>query len=339
MRVAGIDCGTNSIRLLISESDAEGALHDIYRDMRVVRLGEGVDATGRFSEPALERTRAAVESYAQLCRENGVESIRFAATSAARDAQNKEVFLSLVRELLGVPAQIISGMREAELSFHGACAALSDISHSIALADGPILTVDLGGGSTELTLGVRSGREEAGREEAGRVLASYSMDVGCVRMHERHLHHDPATPEEIEAARADVRAALEKAQEQVDMSCARVLIGLAGSVTTLTAFHLGLEAYDPQAIHGTFMSVEDNNRACAWMLAASRTKRASLGFMHPGRADVMDAGALVWNEVVSFVAEKTAEKGFPLPGSITSEHDILDGLAYWALTEPQKPFC
>lgn len=328
MRVAGIDCGTNSIRLLIADVEGEAGawqLHDHTRLMRVVRLGEGVDRTGEFSRAALDRTFAQVEEYAALCREAGVTSVRFAATSAARDAGNREEFLEGVRSRIGVYPQIISGEQEAACSFEGA----AHVLHG-RMDTSRVLAVDLGGGSTELVLGELDGE--------GGVRGAYSMNVGCVRMHERHLSELPLSPQAIEAARADVRAALDEAEKHVDFSQAQALIGLAGTVTTITARYLDLNRYDPQAIHGTQMRVDDVREVCEWFIHSSREEREALGFMHPGRIDVIDAGALVWEEVVARVAERYAHVhgGSEELAVITSEHDILDGIALWAAREPQE---
>ncbi|AWE43386.1 MULTISPECIES: exopolyphosphatase [unclassified Actinobaculum] len=363
MRVAGIDCGTNSIRLLIADvPGARAPLDDVVRRMDVVRLGQGVDQAGEFAADALERTFAQVEEYAQLCREHGVESIRFAATSAARDARNRDVFLSGVRARMGVPAQVLNGEAEARASFRGAASVLSngaasgatsvlsegtapgaaatssamppsaalprsDVAGAGALAASPLLAVDLGGGSTEIVLG----------SLVGGVISEFSMDVGCVRMHERHLHDDPPTSEQIAAARADVNAALDAAERVVDFGASHALVGLAGTVTTLTAKSLGLEAYDPSRIHGSRLTPSEVIATCEWFLAAPRSTRAALGFMHPGRVDVIAAGALVWEETVKRIAQRMAEGGHALEAVVTSEHDILDGVALWAAEEVQAP--
>ncbi|MDN6486791.1 MAG: Ppx/GppA phosphatase family protein [Ancrocorticia sp.] len=322
MRVAGIDCGTNSIRLLIADVPGErGPLDDVVRLMDVVRLGQGVDRTGQFDPVALERTLTKVGEYADLCREHGVESIRFAATSATRDASNRDEFLSGVRERLGVPVQVLTGDQEAGTSFDGAA--------SVMGVDGPtpVIVVDLGGGSTEVVLG----------ELGEGAVADHSMNVGCVRMHERHMASDPATAEEIAAARADVNAALDAAEQDVDFSSARGLVGLAGTVTTLTARALGLEQYDASRIHGTELTVDQVVEVCEWFIHSSKAERDALGYMHPGRSDVMAAGALVWEEVVKRVAARMEESGHPLGAVVTSEHDILDGMALWAAKEPQPP--
>ena len=322
VRVAGIDCGTNSIRLLIADVPGEGApLADVVREMHVVRLGQGVDRTGQFAPDALARTLERVSDYAEKCRAHGVESIRFAATSATRDASNREEFLSGVRERLGVPVQILSGDDEARTSFVGASSALG------VSAPSPVIVVDLGGGSTEIVLGdIEDG-----------VIAAHSMNVGCVRMHERHLASDPATPDEVAAARADVNRALDAAENDVDFGRAEGLVGLAGSVTTLTAKALGLTTYDPARIHGAELPVAEVIETCEWFIASERAERDALGFMHPGRSDVMASGALVWEEVVRRVALRVAERGGELASVTTSEHDILDGMALWAARDPQRP--
>lgn len=320
MRVAGVDCGTNSIRLLIAEADASG-LRDIVRTMEIVRLGQGVDKTGDFAPDALERTLSVVEEYGRLCREHGVESIRFAATSATRDARNREVFLDGVHERLGVEVQVLSGDEEARTSFAGAASVLGDYTSE------PVIAVDLGGGSTEIILGdMREG-----------VSAAYSMDIGSVRMHERHLRSNPPTDGEIEGARTDIRAALDEAERHVDFGQARDVIGLAGTVTSVTAKFLGLDEYNSSAVHGTRMSFEDIERTCEWFYRSPTSDIAALGYMHPGRVDVIGSGALVWAEVIARLEQRISETGRDFRGAITSEHDILDGLALWAYTDPQPP--
>ncbi|MEW6955731.1 exopolyphosphatase [Trueperella pyogenes] len=318
MRVAGIDCGTNSIRLLIADA-TDGVLHDVVRRMEVARLGQGVDRTGQFDPVALARTLAFVDDYAAQCRAHGVESIRFAATSATRDAANRQAFLDGVRERLGVEVQVLTGQEEARASFDGATSVLDG-------GEEPLLTVDLGGGSTEFVLGRMDGT----------VLGAASMDVGCVRIHERHMVSDPATEEEIAAARADVQAAMDGTG--IDFGATRTLIGLAGTITTVTAKALGLEAYDAEQIHSAHLPLEVIDRTCEWFIHAPVAQRAALGFMHPGRVDVISAGALVWQEVVRRVAEETRDT-VAVTHAVTSEHDILDGMALWAAREPNLPQC
>jgi len=308
-RVAAIDCGTNSIRLLVADVDpATGALHDLTRRMTVVRLGQGVDKTGEFAPEALDRTFAALDGYAEACRELGAERVRFVATSATRDARNRDIFLDGVRSRIGVTPEVISGHEEASLSFRGVVSAVSD-------AAAPYLVVDLGGGSTELALG------------HAQLDAAYSMDVGCVRLTERHLTANPPTAQQQADAVADVRAALAQASGTVQLGRARTLIGVAGSITTVTAHALGLPAYDPVAIHGATLTVEQVIASCNALIAATYDERAAMPFMHPGRVEAIGAGALVWREVVTAVAQAVAASGGSLQTVTTSEHDILDGIA------------
>jgi len=309
-RVAGIDCGTNSIRLLVADVDpATGALVDVERTMEVVRLGQGVDRTGRIAPEALERALAATRRYAARCGELGVEAIRYVATSATRDAENRREFVDGVRTAIGVEPEVIDGAEEARLSFGGATGVLG------SRHPGPLLVVDLGGGSTELVLGTDA------------PIAAYSMDVGCVRMTERHLHSDPPTTSEIAAAAADVRAALDAASAMVPLERTVTLVGLSGTVTTVTAHALGLPRYDPHVIDGTVLPVEVVLAAADDLLHRTHAQRAALGFMHPGRVDVIGAGALVWAEVVRRVQRDVAGAGRLLGPVVTSEHDILDGIA------------
>ncbi|MEE6295768.1 Ppx/GppA phosphatase family protein [Georgenia wangjunii] len=308
-RVAAIDCGTNSIRLLIADVDDAGGLHERVREMEIVRLGQGVDRTGSLDPAALARTLAATERYAQACRAHDVEAVRFVATSATRDAANRGDFVDGVRAVLGVEPEVVSGDEEAALSFAGAASVLGG-KHP-----GPFLVVDIGGGSTELVLG------------DGTPEAATSMNIGSVRMTERHLAGDPPTPAEVAAARADVRAALDAAAALVPLGCTGTLVGLAGSVTTVTARALGLPAYDRSRVDGAEIGVDDALRACADLLAAPREERAAMPFMHPGRVDVIGAGALIWSEVIDRVRRDVAITGRDLTAAVTSEHDILDGIA------------
>lgn len=310
-RVAAIDCGTNSIRLLVADVDpVAGTLTDLDRRMEVVRLGQGVDRTGRLAPEALERTLDAARRYAAVVAELGATRTRFVATSATRDAENRDEFVRGVLDALGVEPEVVSGEEEAALSFRGATSTVA------GLRPGPYVVVDLGGGSTELVLGTSTPD------------AAYSMDVGCVRLTERHLRSDPPTPAEEAAARADVRAALDEAARVVPLGRAATLVGLAGSVTTVTAHALRLAAYDRDRIDGAVLSVEQVLAACDDLLHRSRADRAALGFMHPGRVDVIGAGALVWSEVVARVRDDVAAAGGELTDVVTSEHDILDGIAW-----------
>lgn len=307
-RVAGIDCGTNSIRLLVAEVDDAGRLAELDRRMEIVRLGQGVDRTGRIAPDALARTLEAVRRYSDVCLDNRVEKIRFVATSASRDAENREEFVQGVRSAIGVMPEVIGGDEEARLSFRGATSVLA------GRHPGPFLVVDIGGGSTELVLGTTS------------VVAAASMDVGSVRLTERHLHDDPPTPAQIAAASADVVAALDVAARSVPLGRTATLVGLAGSVTTVTAHALDLDEYDRRAIDGSLLPADTVLRSCRELLTMSRARRGRLPFMHPGRVDVIGAGALVWSDVVSRVRAEVGAAGGRLRHVLTSEHDILDGI-------------
>lgn len=308
VKVAGIDCGTNSIRLLIASIEPGKPLVDLERTMEVVRLGQGVDKTGRFADEALDRTFAAAERYAQLCEQHGVETIKFVATSATRDAENRDLFITGIQDRLGVTPEVISGQREAQLSFNGAA--------SVINTDEPVAVVDLGGGSTEIVVGSKKDG----------VIGAHSMNVGCVRMQERHFRSDPPSPQQLASARSDIEAALDDAAAAVDLSGATRLVGLAGTVTTVTARALGLPAYDPKKIDAATLTLDEVYDACDWLMTAPREERAAEGYMHPGRVDVIAAGALVWSEVVKRCAREMAD----LEMVTTSEHDILDGIALWA---------
>ncbi|HEU4675304.1 MAG TPA: Ppx/GppA phosphatase family protein [Motilibacteraceae bacterium] len=305
-RVAAVDCGTNSIRLLVADVDpAAGTLADLDRRMTIVRLGQGVDRTGRLAPEALERTFAACRDYAKVVQELGAERIRFVATSASRDAENRDEFVAGVREILGVDPEVVTGEEEANLSFTGA-------TRELAGGDGsetPYLVVDIGGGSSEFVLGSTD------------VEAARSVDVGCVRMTERHLHSDPPSETEISAARKDIDAAVDRAAEVVPLERARTLVGLAGSVTTVAAMALDLPEYDSERIHRSRISADQVHDVAARLLAMTREQRAALPFMHPGRVDVIGAGALV----LATIVERTGA-----PEVVVSEHDILDGIA-WSL--------
>ncbi|WP_275006681.1 Ppx/GppA phosphatase family protein [Promicromonospora iranensis] len=308
-RVAAIDCGTNSIRLLLADVDAAGNLTELDRRMEVVRLGQGVDRTGELAPEALARTLTATRDYAAAIEAAGAQRVRFVATSATRDARNRDEFFDGVRAALGVDVEVITGGEEAQLSFRGATGAVAE-AHA-----GPFLVVDLGGGSTELVLGT------------GSVDASVSMDIGSVRMTERHLHSDPPSAAEIEAARADVRSHLDDAARVVPLAKTATLVGLAGSITTVTAHALGLTEYRRERVNQAELPVQTVLDSCAALVAAPRAERVAMGFLHPGRVDVIAAGALVWSEVITRVAADVAAAGGSLTSVVTSEHDILDGIA------------
>jgi exopolyphosphatase/guanosine-5'-triphosphate,3'-diphosphate pyrophosphatase len=308
-RVAAIDCGTNSIRLLVADVPPAGAHTDLLRRMEVVRLGQGVDATGRLAPEAIERTRKVLAEYADQARDLGATTVRMAATSATRDAANRQDFEDMVVGTLGQPPDVITGREEAELSFLGATASLdaAAAAHGTPSPPAPFLVVDIGGGSTEFVLGDGSG-----------VRAARSVDIGCVRLTERHLHDDPPTGEQVRRAADDVRAALAVVRDEVPVAEAATLVGLAGSVTTVAALALDLRAYDADAIHGSRIPVDGVRAVTADLLAATRASRAAHPVMHPGRVDVIGAGALILRVLMD---------EFGLPEVVVSEHDILDGIA------------
>ena len=299
--VAAIDCGTNTIKLLVGDPADESR---VVRESRMVRLGQGVDKTGRLAPEALERAFAAIDEYAAIIDAAGVERIRFCATSATRDSENAAEFAAGVRARLGVDPEVLSGEEEARLAFAGAVRFLAP-----TLTD-PVLVVDIGGGSTELILG-----------EAGVVRSAYSMDVGSVRLHERRVEHDPPTADEVAAVVADVEAALDACP--VDPAEAASVVGVAGTITTVAAAVLGLEVYDRTRIDGQRLLVAEVHRAVEELVAMTVEQRRALGYMHPGRADVIDAGALVLDRVLRRTALDTL---------VVAETDILDGIA-WSLVD------
>ncbi|CAM5231862.1 MULTISPECIES: Ppx/GppA phosphatase family protein [Streptomyces] len=308
-RVAAIDCGTNSIRLLVADADpATGELTDLDRRMTIVRLGQGVDRTGRLAPEALERTFAACREYADVIKEHGAERLRFVATSASRDAENREDFVRGVLDILGVEPEVITGDQEAEFSFTGATKELTGRSDLTR----PYLVVDIGGGSTEFVVG------------GDHVRAARSVDVGCVRMTERHLVHggevsDPPTEDEIAAMRADVEAALDLAEQSVPLREAHTLVGLAGSVTTVSAIAQELPAYDSARIHHSRVSRDRVREITERLLRSTHAERAAIPSLHPGRVDVIGAGALVLLAIMERVGAEEV---------VVSEHDILDGIAW-----------
>ncbi|MEV8375311.1 Ppx/GppA phosphatase family protein [Kribbella sp. NPDC056861] len=299
MRVAAIDCGTNSIRLLIADY-ADGQLTEVDRQMRVVRLGQGVDSTGSFAADALLRTFEACGEYAEIIRAANVDRIRFIATSAARDVSNRDEFLAGVSDRLGVEPDIISGDEEATLSFQGTTSGLAALE-----IPGPYLVADIGGGSTELVLG-----------DANGVLAAESLDMGSVRMTERHIHSDPATVEEMAAATKDVDELLDSTKVPLDQ--ARCLIGVAGTVTTVAAVALKLTEYDPGVIHHARIEAAELLDTTSWLMGSTRMARAEVPAIHPGRVDVIGAGALILQRL---------HDRLDYDGVLVSEHDILDGVA------------
>ena len=310
VRVAAVDCGTNSVRLLVADVDpAAGRLSDVDRRLEIVRLGQGVDATGRLAAVPLARTFRVLRSYRQIIEAASATAVRMVATSATRDAANADEFVAGVHGILGIEPEVLSGEDEALLSFTGATAELTGEA-------APYLVTDIGGGSTEFVLG-----------DPGAVTAAVSVNIGCVRMTERHLRHDPPGDDEIVAARADIDAALDVVAGKIPVSGARTLVGLAGSVTTVAALVLGLESYQPELIHHSRVSAEEARRVAASLLAQTRAERARLPVMHPGRVDVIGGGALVLTRIMD---------RFGFGEVLVSEHDILDGLA-WSLAAGTGP--
>jgi len=301
MRVAAIDCGTNSIRLLIADIDSSN-FREIYRTMEIVRLGQGVDQNKAFHPDAIARTLAAVDLFAQEISKRGVEHIRFCATSATRDATNRELFIDGVKKRLGVEPEVISGEEEARLSFIGA-------TKEFAQSDAPFLVVDIGGGSTEFVYGHSD------------VEFAKSVNIGCVRMTERNIHSDPPKAEEIENARRDIQEAIAVAASIVPITQAKTLIAVAGTATSVAASALNLEIYDRQLIHLSHVSAEQTHHVAITFAAMNAEQRSHVGFLHPGRADVFAAGSLVLSEIM----KATGAKEF-----VASEADILDGIA-WSL--------
>jgi exopolyphosphatase/guanosine-5'-triphosphate,3'-diphosphate pyrophosphatase len=343
-RVAVVDCGTNSLRLLLADVDPGRAeLTDVARRMEIVRLGQGVDKTGRLAPEALARTIAVLSDYAGIIARSGAQAVRMVATSASRDADNAAEFVRLVKEVLGVAPEVLTGAEEAVLSFTGATVELT-----AGPDGGPFLVTDIGGGSTEFVLGaVLAGgttpqdppdpggthpprpplggtyppRPPLGGAYPSKSPRAISVNVGCVRMTERHLHGDPPTGLQVAAAIADIDAALDTVAATVPVRQASTLIGLAGSVTTVAAIAMGLPAYDAARIHHARVSAADVHAVTRGLLAQTRTDRAAIGVMHPGRVDVIGGGALVLDRLM---------ERFGFGEVLVSEHDILDGMA-WSL--------
>jgi len=329
-RVAAIDCGTNSLRLLVADIYPDtGHLVDLHRRMEIVRLGQGVDATGKLAPEALTRTFAMLAEYAKTISDSGARSVRMVATSATRDASNSAEFTAGVRQILGIDPEVVSGAQEAHLSFSGATAELVAGASRAGHPQPPFLVVDIGGGSTEFVLGGPSERSAADRSPAERSpdegspaeseLSAISVDIGCVRLTERYLRDDPPTKAQINAATADIDAALVKVADAVGVAGARTLVGLAGSVTTVTAIALGLETYDADRTHHARISALQVHEVTASLLAQNHQERAANPVIHPGRIDVIGAGALI--------LDRTMHK-FGFAEMVASEHDILDGIAW-----------
>lgn len=307
-RVAAVDCGTNSIRLLVSDYDGK-EFTDVYRGMKIVRLGQGVDATGRISDDAIVRARVALTEFVEIMKREGVVAVRMVATSATRDAANRQDFIDMTAELLGqvVPgtmAEEISGEEEARLSFQGAVTDLPSRCETVCV-------IDLGGGSTEFVVGKRDGA----------ILGAYSAQMGCVRLTERIMTSDPATPEQVQQAREYVAARLIDVQDSVPIQLADTFVGVAGTFTTISAIAQGLEFYDPRHIHGSELRFEASKVLTGTLIAGTSAERAAHPVMHPGRADVIAGGSVVVEEIMDMIAQRTNVRSL-----IISEKDILDGI-------------
>lgn len=318
VRVGAVDCGTNSIRLLIAEGiPGEPGLTDVVREMRIIRLGEGVDATGRISDGAISRARTALTDYTAIMAEHGVQAVRMVATSATRDAANKVDFFDMTADVLGehfkgAAAEVISGQTEAELTFAGGVVDLDP-------AQGPYVVTDLGGGSTEIVVGELV-------EGEVRLLGARSTNVGCVRITERTLPSDPPTADEIANARAAIAEEFSGVSD-LPLGLATRWVGVAGTFTTLSAVAQGLETYDPERLHNSVISLEQLREVCARLVALTVSERRGLGPMHPGRADVIGGGSLVASALCDLMAERAG-----LSEITVSEKDILDGIAMSVLS-------
>jgi exopolyphosphatase/guanosine-5'-triphosphate,3'-diphosphate pyrophosphatase len=311
-RVAAIDCGTNSIRLLIADltirEDGTSWLRDVHREMRIVRLGQGVDATGRLAPEALDRTRAALVDYTAMIVRKGAERVRMVATSATRDASNRDEFFTMTREVLGVEAEVITGDEEARLSFTGA---VGDLDPS----EGPFLVADVGGGSTELVLGTWDGTR-------AEVTAARSVNIGCVRITERCLRSDPPATDEIEQAAGLTDEVLAEAFAAVPVDQARTWIGVAGTATTMAAVAKDLPEYDSEVIHHSRLSQPEIEQTADRLLAMNHDERAAIPVIHPGRVDVIGGGCLIFQVLAGELGKRAG-----IGELLVSEHDILDGIA------------
>jgi exopolyphosphatase/guanosine-5'-triphosphate,3'-diphosphate pyrophosphatase len=300
-RVAAIDCGTNSIRLLIADIAGDN-FKEVLRTMEIVRLGQGVDQNKAFHPDAIDRTLKAVELFRDQIASKGVEKIRFCATSATRDATNRNLFTDGVRDILGIEVEVIPGEEEAELSFIGA-------TKELRQSDAPFLVVDIGGGSTEFVFG------------SEKVDFAKSVNIGCVRMSERHLNTQPPSMSQIAQAIVDIDIAITQAAAVVPITTAKTLVAVAGTATTVAAAALELTDYDRHLIHLSRISSDKVHKAAANFQSMNKDQIASLGFMHPGRVDVITAGSLVLSRIMA----ATGATEF-----VASESDILDGMA-WSL--------
>lgn len=308
-RVAAVDCGTNSIRLLISEVQADGKIRDIVRTMEIVRLGQGVEATGEFAPEALERTRVALEGYVKQMKFEKVQHVRMVATSATRDAKNQDEFFEMTAQLLGqiesgAKAEVITGEEEALLSFKGAVADLRS-------ERGPYCVIDLGGGSTEFVVGTIDGD----------ILGAHSAQMGCVRLTERIMRTDPPTDSEVEIAEDYVEERMQEVEKIVPISSAKTFVGCAGTFTTLSALAQGLESYDPDAIHGSELRFDALRVLTRQLMGKPSAIRALNPVIHPGRADVIGGGSVAVEGIIKMIERNSDASSF-----FISEKDILDGI-------------
>lgn len=315
--VAAIDCGTNSIRLKIAKVDANGMKDVVPRMLRVVRLGQGIDETHMFASDALERVKDAAKEFAKVLSEHKVDAIRFVATSATRDALNRDVFEQMMFEELGVHPEVISGTEEAALSFLGATSVVSRKD-----LQAPYLVIDLGGGSTELVLG-----GDGVNLAEDKVDSAYSMNIGSVRMTERHLHTDPPTEEEISCAIKDIDKNIDEALKHVNAGKARTIIGVSGTVTTMAALAIGLKHYDHKAVDGVKIALDQAYTVNDRFLHMTRERRRTYATIHPGRVDVVGGGAVVLSRVLERLAKAAyQDHGGVLETFVASEHGLLDGI-------------
>ena len=298
-QVAVIDCGTNSIRLLIAEISGSN-FKEVIRTMEIVRLGQGVDENKAFHPDAIARTLTAVKSFKEIINKNKVDKIRFCATSATRDAMNRNLFIDGVRDILNVQVEVIPGEEEAALSFTGA-------TYQLEQGSGPFLVVDIGGGSTEFVYGDK------------KVISAKSVNIGCVRMSERHLLSQPPAMDQIARAIVDIDIAITQAAVSVPINSAKSLIAVAGTATTVAAAALNLSKYDRDLIHLSKISAGKVHKVAQMFQSMNKSEISALPYMHEGRVDVITAGSLVLSRVMA----ATGAVEF-----VASESDILDGMAF-----------
>lgn len=318
LTVAAIDCGTNSIKMIIADTDSSGNLFvRVPRIMRVVRLGQNVDVNRRFSCEALNRTYEAVREFAQIIEQHDVDVVSFVATSATRDARNREEFEDEIEKILSVRPEVISGLKEAQLSFSGAVSVIDAEKESSHF---PCLVIDLGGGSTEFVLGRR--------DSSGiKVDKAFSADMGSVRITERYLHGNPASAEEEKAAKDEINRWIDRAFEEVPVQEAKTIIGVSGTVATLAAINRGMKEYDRSQLDGLTLGIGETIHTCTRVLNMTFEQRKEMNIIHPDRIDVMGGGAIVWREILRRIGEKACENGSGPNSYTVSEHGLLEGIA------------